>query len=492
MPLTITNNSTVPIRYLEWGLESRWVPTTGTPPPLLIDSDSLTPSAAATTGTRTGAFDPGAVAPSVIRATLGTQPLVVCTTGDLAHVGSYRVRARIWAVSATIDNVMVRLSHQAGDGPMRPGRWASPPVVNNWADVDLGLVWIPPAGAGTQRWTGRIEAYSTTAGDSIDVDVLSLIPAEGYGIARAVYVYAPGAMTGRDEFASMSAGAVLNARVAPLGGTWATAGAATDFTAADGPAAGDETMSRATASDAFPGRTAILGATSYTDAEASVDFFSTPDTGSPRHQAIVRYTDASNYLRAEVSASNQELLLWQRVAGAETLLAVTKVPNVRLAWHTVRIVAYASGQCYAQLLKGGALLAEIAGNSTALATGGALASGRSGFGDYNPGGAMSRFYDRLHAAIPAPEPVVIHPGKSIAITSDATRRQDATGAFWGNPPSYVGGRFGVPPAGGPGRKTRICVRARRNDIVTGADDNIGDSVTVEARIVPRLLAVPRQ
>lgn len=490
MPLTITNNSAYPIRYLEWGMESRWLATTGAPS-LILDSDNLTASASATSTTRGGAYDPNATGPSVIRATLATQPTLVCSTGNLAHVGTYRVKARVWAVTATTGSVMVRMSHQAGDGPMSPGRYATPPVINNWAEVDLGLITIPPAEVGTQRWTGRVEAFSTTIGDTVDVDVLSLIPAEGYGIARATYAHQPGTLTARDAFTSITAGTALNGRVAPLGGTWATSGATTDWVAADAPLATDETMARSTTGDSGDGRLAILGATNYVDSEVGVRFRFEPGADA-MSSVIARYVDASNYLALDAGPTSVQVR--QVVAGVSTVLYAADSVQSAGAWYELRLVAYAGGHVYAALLDtNGAVLVACQAASAALATGGALATGKPGFADkiLTADGTPARYYDNFYAATPAPEPVVCHPGKSIEITHNTTRRQDATGAYWGLPPTYVGGRFKVPPAGDANRQTRIVVRARRNDIVTSADDQIGDSITVQASITPGYLAVPR-
>lgn len=317
-----------------------------------------------------------------------------------------------------------------------------------------------------------------------------------YGRARATYAHRAGVLTALDDFTGTTAGAALNGRVAPIGGTWATSGATTDFVAADAPGAGVETVSRATTSDAFPGRQAIVGTATFSDAEAGVDFYSAPDTGAPRHQVVVRYVDASNFLRAEVSATNQQLLIWQRVAGVETLLAWVGTPNVRLAWHSLRIVAYASGQCRAHLLKGGNVIAEAVGQSATLATGGALASGKAGFGDLNPISAVTRYYDNFYRATPAPEPIVCHSGQSIEFRHDTVLREDATGTYSGPPPEYVGARFYVPNAGGPARKARLAVITRRNDVETSADDELTGNATMDATTVtvwatPRYLAIPR-
>jgi hypothetical protein len=105
--------------------------------------------------------------------------------------------------------------------------------------------------------------------------------------------------------------------------------------------------------------------------------------------------------------------------------------------------------------------------------------------------ANTRYYDNFYVATPAPEPIVVHSGRSIQFRHDGVLREDATGTYTGPPPEYVGGRFFVPPAGSAGRKARIGVIARRNDVTTMADDHIADSTTVQVFVTPRYLAVPR-
>jgi hypothetical protein len=62
----------------------------------------------------------------------------------------------------------------------------------------------------------------------VALDYLILVPqADGYGKARARRLVA------YDTFTGTTAGGALNTRVAPLGGTWATSGDATDFVFSD-------------------------------------------------------------------------------------------------------------------------------------------------------------------------------------------------------------------------------------------------------------------
>jgi hypothetical protein len=244
--------------------------------------------------TRTGAYDPNAAGNSVVRGTLFDQVSALCSTATtLGHVGTYRVKARIWP-SAT--DVRVRLTWQEGDGPFRSNPWATPPTSQFFSEVDLGLVTIPPKQLGTQKWSGRIEAYTdgTSGTDTLDVDHLVLVPAaEGYGKARSALAVQFGPLVGQDNFDSMTAAAVLNARSSPLGGTWATSGAATDLVAST-PAG---SVVRSTTSDGS-NRFAILGASTYTDTDVRVDFTTTAfSSGSIAGGPTVRWIDANNYAK---------------------------------------------------------------------------------------------------------------------------------------------------------------------------------------------------
>jgi hypothetical protein len=496
MPLTVTNNSAFPIRHLEWGEESRFYNAATS---LILDSDSLVTTGFAGTGTtRTGAYDPGAAGNNVIRATLASQPAAVCGTGVQSHVGTFRVKARVWAAAATTGTVQVRLSWQDSAGPMRSNPWATPPVVNNWAEIDLGVITIEEAQAGTQRWTGRVEAYSSVIGETVDVDMLMLIPAERYGVAWATYSYSPGVLLARDEFTGMTAGANLNARSAPLGGTWAVTGTITQVVAADAPGT-DESIQVSTSADTGDGRYALLGSGSYTDIEVGMRVRIPNSFGpiSPIQRVNARYVDFSNHLRLSLhwNAPNWTgsfLALEKRIAGGNTTLATKQVSTSENTWYRLRMVVFSSGRALGQLLTNdGALLATVDASDSALATGGTLQTGGVGFGDFNSGTAFTRYYDEFYTATPPAEPVVIYPGQSIQIGSTSCKREDATGTYYGDPPSYVGSRCYVPCAGTRGRKTRLVVKARRNDIETMADDQIGDSMTVSCSIVPRYIAVPR-
>lgn len=491
--LVVTDAASQSRRLVRWGIESRFYPTSS-PPGLILDSDSLT-AIAGTGGTRTGAYDPGAAGNSVIRASLAPQAVAVCSTGVQAHVGTFHVFARVWAAAA--GTVGVRLTWQDGDGPLRSNPYVTPSQIHAFSDIDLGTITISTVTAGTQKWLGRIDAYSSSTTDTLDVDYIYLIPAqEGYGEARGVYSFVPGTLVARDEFTSITVGTVLNARTAPAGGTWATSGVATDFTAADAPGSA-ETETRATGSEASR-RLAILGATNYTDTEVGADVYATGSSavGNVRLALVARYVDASNYLLLNWDFGNG-LYVSKRVAGTETNLmpsfaadGYTGNPDI---WYKLRLVVFASGAGIAWLLDSGGGVIDLGTFADAvLATGGALATGKPGFADWNfAGTATARYYDNFYAATPAAEQVVVYSGRTATFASTYAQRLDSTGTYSGAVPGDRGSRFYVPVAGTRARKARIAVVARRNDVVVNPDDQIADSTTIQAYTTPRYINVPR-
>ncbi len=486
--LVVTDTATQSRRWVAWGLESRWYPTSS-PPSLLIDSTSLiTTGYAGVTATRSGAYS--GASNNVISATLRTQVQAICGLGDLTHVGAFRPQLRFYASAVTMG---VRLTYQTLDGPFRSLSYYLPVAVG-WNHVDLGLVTIPSAVLGTQRWTGRIEAVSTaTGGETFQVDFLGLIPAEAFGRARASYAYAAGVLVAFDDFDSATALSNLGGRVATVGGTWASSGAGGDLFATTPPdAISTQGMYR---DDNAALRVAILGSTNHAAVEAGVAFQRrSAQPAAPAELTatlIVRYVDASNMLR--LVDDGHTLSVVKVIAGVSTVLAQAPTRFARDTYLTLRVVVHATGRGVAHLLAGDVdMLVSLGFDDSTLATSGTLATGKVGFADGNTGAeAHFRYYDGFYAATPAPEPIVCHAGQSIEFRHDTTLRGDSTGTYAGQPPEYVGARFLIPPAGGPGREARIAVMAKRNDIETMADDYIADSTTVAAYATPRYLVVPR-
>jgi len=490
--LIVTDAATQARRYLEWGLEQRYYDS-GTS--LLIESDSMTTTGTGGTGTtRTGAYDPGAAGNSVIRGTLWRSPIRVAGTGNLGHVGTYRVKARVYGNGTGA--IRVRFAWQEGDGPYRANRYVDAHMLGTFIEVDLGIITIPPTDAGTQRWSGFVEAYSDTPGDTLDVDYLVLVPAgEGYGKARGVGNIAATAVNGYDDFTSLGAGSGLNTRVAPSGGTWATSGATTDFVGNTTPTG---LVFRATSTDASR-RFAILGATNYTDTQTEVFMqYLWPTTLlNVTGGVITRWTDSSNYAYAQWSVSNglTAFHIGQVVAGVTTILASSTGYFSPNQWWGIRLTAFATGGLVAELRFGvgsAQPILVLRGQSSAIATGGTLATGKPGFFDQNTSGsAVSRLYDFFSTSTPSGEPIVINSTRSAEIRSDAAKRYDSTNTYFGDMPAYRGSRFLVPPAGAANRTSRVLVKAHRQDIESIDASTVTDNLTAQVAYTPRYLVVPR-
>jgi hypothetical protein len=483
--LIVTDNATQNRRHVEWGLESRFYNAATS---LILDSDSMTPLAGSQT-TRTGAYDPNATGNNVIRTTVYEETTECCSTGNLSHVGTFRVKARVWAADSEIK---LRLSYQSGDGPFQALAYATPPAINDFAEVDLGLIHIPEKILGTQRWSGKIEAYGPAAGATLDVDTLYFIPAaEGYGKARAGDLPSgKGSLQGFDKFTGITAGTVLNARVAPLGGTWATSGATTDFAAADAPLATEETMARSTVSDGSA-RLAILGATNYTNMRVEVVTRVTVKAITELG-VVARYVDASNFLYATiVHYPTWQLRIHKVVAGADTTLASTPISIGAGVWYQVVFTVYASGTMIAEAQDDYSTTLYSVSAFDSVAAAGALASGKPGLRDKNATTtATTRYYDDFWVHNPPTERIAIHSGQSIEFRHDKTEREDSTGTYWGDPPVYRGSPFLLPEGGDESRPARVTAKARRNDVDVASDPNIADSTTYQVNLTPRYLAVP--
>lgn len=487
--LVVTDGASQSRRYVPWGLESRWYPTSS-PPSLTVDSANMV-----TSGYAGGAGTVGGTA--VVVGTLRPQLQALCALGNLTHVGAFRVLARFYV--PTPASTVLRLAYQAGDGPFRSLPWQLP-VVTGWNMIDLGQVTIPQTVVGSQKWTGRIEAYSTAGGSELlSIDFLVLMPAEQFGRAVASYAYQPGLLVARDDFNGRTAGAALNGTAMQAGaGNWATSGSATDLGANDAPAATDETIARATTADSGP-RYAIAGSATPTDIEVGIDTIRTANStlAAQSHTLIARWTDSTHYLSFALyhfgifNSSQWQITYWngtQSAGLASSLTAAFPLNSVI----GMRMVVYASGAGHAWIIVNGVDFEQIDFADATLATGGALASGKSGFADYNPSGtAITRYYDNFYTATPAAEPVCCYSGQSIEFRSDTTLREDSTGTYAGPPPQYTGGRFFLPNAGGPARKTRVAFLGRRNNVESATDDFIADNTVGAVSYTPRYLVVPR-
>jgi hypothetical protein len=327
----------------------------------------------------------------------------------------------------------------------------------------------------------------------VALDYLILVPqADGYGKARAAWSYSSGVLVAYDTFAATTAGNALNTRAAPLGGTWATSGDATDFVFSDNMVGTDgvESLSRTVSASETTGRFAILGATSYTDSQ--IDARARFILNNTEQALILRWVDSSNFLRLKVNSATGVVTLEQVVAGTPTTLATPATGTLGTFTQLTfrfRLIAYASGLAIVTVTSDDGLTSYGSAQavSTALATGGVLATGKPGIGSRSTSAVSSNHHwDDIAVTIPASEPMVIYSGRNMQVRYDDTLRQDSTATYYGRTPSYKGSRFLVPVG-----TSRVLVKARRNDVEAALDDQVTDATQIQIGWTPRGLAVPR-
>lgn len=481
--LIVTDAATKDRGHVEWGLESRHLNAATSL--LLTTAAGLTNTGlAGTSTTRAGSYST-----NVFRGTLATSAVAVCGTTTQAHVGTFRVKARVWASDTT---VRARLAWRVGDGQFSRNVYATPPAAGAWSEIDLGIVTVPTTTLGTQKWTGRVEAYGA-GGSTIDVDILELVPAsEGYGVAKtAITELTAESFIARDEFDQASGS--LSGQVLPVGGSWASGGAGSDFTVNST----SHVAIRSTISDSAP-QFALAGTSTPTSVVVGADIATAVNgAGAPRLGVVARYVSTTSYLAAYVEVATGGAVtinVVQVVSGVTTVLG-SKTPPAFVAgqYGSIRLQVDTAGRwALWHVVKGSAFgsVPLLSGASTSLATGGALASGKVGLYDYNSAGiGVSHLYDNFYAWVPIPD-AAIFSTQSLEVRHDQTLREDSTGTYWGKP-WYRGSRFLLPPAGDESRTSRIAVKGRRNDVTQFPDDNVADNLTVQVNYTPRYLVVPR-
>lgn len=494
--LVITDNATQDRRHVQWGLEK-----VKRAEALLIDSDSLTVSGfSGTQTTRTGAYDPNASGNNVIRASvIATAPVPVCGTGSQTHVGTFRMKARVYA---TQDDIRVRFTYRVGVGQTETGDWVTVPNSGSFYEVDLGPVTIEELPAGTHSWSGEIHAIAgETAGD-IDVDYLLMYPTSGgYGKARSPLTSTPRVLDAHDDFAGGSGD--LSGRTSTSGDTWATAGQAGDFQES-GTAA---TRSTASAASLTQGRHATIGAT-LTDSETWADV-SMQELGVEDQFALMavllRYTDASNFLALGLLRFATggfggfggsggpghwgSYYVIKRVGGVESVIGGGEASTWLGAPDAVyRLHASATADGVWSLGIGSVVAPDafgvISGYDADLVAGGALDDGKAGITDAATWttGTYTRTFDNFASSAGGLSDPIIESGAFMEVRHDLVTRLNFV---YGDSP-YQGTGFWLPPG-----DSRLAVGARRADIDNYPSDNLTDSTTIRAYWRERFLAVPR-
>jgi hypothetical protein len=491
--LVIADTAAIGRRFVEWGLENRYY---NAATKLVLDSEDMTPVGGAQSTEPTGAYKRAGATKNTILTNLLPEPTICCSTGNLSHVGTFRVKARVLvAVGGGRSLAAMRLSWQEGEGPYRANAWTSAPLANTFTEVDLGVITIPPATEGTQRWSGRIEAYSDfpAAFENLYIDYLTFVPVlEGYGKARGIQGERPGTVQAYDNLSTGTLSGSLNARTPPVGAAWATSGAATDWTVAAGK------LTRSTISDSGLGRFGVLGS-ALTGMRVTVGVTHSDvslATGLSRG-VVARWTNSTNYAWLSLVVASPETLslnLGVVVAGVSTLLTSTTFPMMVSGESDLILLVNTDGSAYASIAQGGAVYAEIGAYTAVLATGGTLASGKGGILDFNPS-AVALVGARVTNSIAVTQlpsiPFCIQPSRSMQVRSDSALTTDSGGTIYGPLALYRGSRFYVPQAGAEKRTSRVIVKADRNDLETNSQPIIGDAFTAQCFVTPRYHVIPR-
>jgi len=383
-------------------------------------------------------------------------------------------------------------------------------LTSQWVDVDLGIIEIPAAVLGTQRWEGRIEFVAdatASVGATLDLDVLFLVPAERYFKHRAPTVNVPPTeFVARDEF-DQTAGNLDTPKTAPIGGNWGESirvGANGFIVETTG-----KTAQRIIAADADlnSGSYAALGSTTYAGSQVSAEIkysaFSVAGAAlAARFGVILRWIDSSNYLLAfidPISTQAGRLTVLKRVTTTVTTLAsspYTSALSTTGVFHKVTLAAAVNGDWKATVTSGsvtpGTELVDetLEGFDADLVTGGLLAAGKFGMYDaVTNATGPTRNYDNFAAWV-SPVDHAIWSGRTLEMRHDDTLRQNSTGTIYGRPPSSRGSRIYIPQAGDEAKVSRVAIKARRKDIDELPDDNIADSTSVQVKYTPRYLIPP--
>lgn len=489
--LVLTDKATQDRRYVAIGRDV--VETEAEPDILLTAAELVVTGFSGSSTTRAGGFPNEFGVGKVKRATAVTEATTMCGTGVISNVGSYRVLARIYTDS---EDARIRLSYRVGDGallPAAPPHFLEPPVVSNFAQLDLGEITLEEVTLGTQKSELRIEVKTAGQPAEIDLNYLMLIPtSKGYGVGRGLAASAPTKLLAYDTF--LQAEGALAGKTLPLGGTWAGAGDVDDFTVIA--ASGVARRTAVSDSGLGNGRYAIAGLEEPTTAKASVHYLvQDPEQkeagGASRRGVFLRYTATTNWLMASVELllMGHYLKVRKCVAGVETSIGKILLPSPLgdgSAKTVVSLEATAEGAWRAWAHAPGATAAPLlSGHESVLATGGALAKGRGGFYDsYIAAGARTREFDDFSLLAGDLANRVCYSGKEAELRHDGFLREDSTGTYYGTTSLYRGADLYLEPAGGSGRINRVVVAMRRNDVETELDTPIPTdkhSLTVLAR-----------
>lgn len=477
--VTLTDQATSARAHVEVGIQDNY-DQTKRQRTLLTAAELTTAGFAGAASTRTGANDlRGGTA--TVRANLLSGSQGICNTGNLPNVGRFRIKARVYGRGT--GPIYVRASTVLGTQAPVANTWVTLPFVNPtsdttnaWYELDLGLVTIPTAPAGTQQAVIQLDAYTGTQSDTLDVNWIELVPASRYGKARSPASWILGAASGSDTFNQIAG--PLTGKTADLGGNWATAGsaAAPDLTVD----VGFHLVNRNSTADGTPGRFGYLPA-AFTNVQVQCDVQLVSGVG--RAGVLARYTTATGIgIRAWVYKGG---LVVEKVTAGPTVTTLASILNSGWGlvggWYTIALAVDTNGGWLVWLYKqGGSPIGVAMGLDADLAAGGALASGQAGIYDQNiTATAAYRFYDNFVVWAPNTQSI-ISSGGSVRIDHQQALRNDS-GVY-----SPVASYEGLYLKAHPGEVSRLAVKARRADVDKQNDVGMVDATQLDVTVTPRV------
>ncbi len=487
-------------RYAEFG---RDMVTSEENPAVLITAASLvTEGFSGEAKTRSGAYSEE----KVKRATAISSPTTMCGTGRITHTGSYAIYLRVYTASET---ARFRIAFRNGDGALVSREWQEAPVIEGFSDISMGEVFFDEVELGTQTSEIRVEIKSTGAVIPVDVNYLQMVPTER-GSCRAVGLAhnEPTNLLAYDEF-NQTAG---NLEGKELGGPGVIKWAEAEKTGENGfkVNATSHVAERAKVSDAtlLAGSYALAGEGKYTTAQVNCELSAStalPSEEGFRMGVLGRYGSTEKWLMAtliylpEIRVGDKVeqrkglyLAVYMRNGTTPTLLdkvywqPASSDPRRAISSVPIQLNVTADGIWEAKLDNS----VSISGQSSVLAAGGALETGKIGMFDaWSSATANTRTYDNFNALGAESAAVVCYPVHKWSSAQMEYCDRTPPAPTTGNP-STAGHGSTWQPEGDNGAINRIVVRMRRNNIETEVDDHVTDKHTMEVRAVERYL-VPR-
>jgi len=435
----------------------------------------------------------GSVATNIIRAALATTEISVCKAASQTHKGLWKVRARVYPSATT---VLVRLAWRTGDGPFAKEKWVAVPGSAAWFDLDLGTVNIKELPSG-HTCEFRVEAKTTSGNPTVDVDIVECMPADSYTKLRGSTSAetGSGAIVAMDDFSTQTAGAVTGKTplLAPAG-LYSGAGDADDFQVDTT----NQRIYRSAVSDsaANNGRYLRCGSGTLAATSVSADVLPTYSNASFERLGIfLRYVDVSNWLMCSYSYffSSVTVTLKKRVAATETTLG-TYTAAYTSGWRTLTCSADTSGNVLVyEGPQGGVATPVILTLADAnLATAGAIASGGYGIYDATTSSlTATRYYDNFLVSTLATSASIANPAMNanygVTLKHNTSLTDNSAGTNLSVTPIRQGNYPKIPPATRNGLKSRVVVRARRDDNDLGlADSGTSDTMTASLTVTPRV------